>query len=138
MRQTCPLKQVVHQLKTNVTRLTICLRRRYRNQFMTDALSKELEYCQALVNPLLAALQSLTAQVTAAAAAGQLEALRLLLGSVRLVCRVFFSLNSPGLTEVRGSGLWNCREGLRRGGAVLHFFQPPHSWPTVSLHVCAL
>ena len=34
-------------------------------------------------------------------AGGEVAALREALGSARLVLRIFFSLNSPGLTEVR-------------------------------------
>ena len=34
-------------------------------------------------------------------AGGEVAALRDALGSARLVLRIFFSLNSPGLTEVR-------------------------------------
>ena len=71
---------------------------RYRNQFMTEALSKELEYCQQAVQPLLGALQRTTAALPAAAG-GDPSRLRLLLSSARLACRVFYSLNSPGLTE---------------------------------------
>ncbi|KAK9829548.1 hypothetical protein WJX72_006417 [[Myrmecia] bisecta] len=71
--------------------------KRYRNVFMTDEVSRELEYSQQLVAPLLQVLKSLSAKVQANGAdAGQL---RVLLSSVRLVCRIFFSLNSPGLTE---------------------------------------
>lgn len=77
------------------------LTHRYRNQFMTEGLSKELEYCQQAVKPLLAALQRTTAALPAAAnAGGDATQLRLLLSSARLACRVFYSLNSPGLTEV--------------------------------------
>ena len=36
--------------------------KRYRSQFMSDALSAELQYSQQLVGPLLAVLQRLTAQ----------------------------------------------------------------------------
>ncbi len=41
--------------------------KRYRNQFMTDALSAELQYSQQLVGPLLAVLRRLTAQARARA-----------------------------------------------------------------------
>jgi Cse1 len=74
---------------------------RYRNQFMTEALSKELEYCQQAVQPLLGALQRTTAALPAAAGGDDAARLRLLLSSARLACRVFYSLNSPGLTEAR-------------------------------------
>lgn len=39
-----------------------------------------------------------------AEAAGQPDALRLLLSNVQLVASIFYSLNSPGLTEVGGAG----------------------------------
>ncbi len=74
---------------------------RYRGQFMTDALSAELEYSQAAVRPLLAATQALAAAAAAAAAAPATPpaALARALDNARLVLAVFFSLNSPGLTE---------------------------------------
>ena len=68
---------------------------------MTDSLSRELEYSQQLVRPLLETLQKLVKQVQATAP-HDTTVLKQLLGSVRLALRVFFSLNSPGLTEVRG------------------------------------
>lgn len=77
---------------------------------MTDQLSEELQYSQALVAPLLACLQALSKQVAeaqaavAAAAAGGADALRLLLSNVQLVASIFYSLNSPGLTDVRWLG----------------------------------
>lgn len=71
-------------------------------QFMTDQLSEELQYSQALVAPLLACLQALSKQVAEAAAAGAPpDTLRLLLSNVQLVASIFYSLNSPGLTDVR-------------------------------------
>lgn len=78
---------------------------RYRGQFMTDQLSEELQYSQALVQPLLACLQALSKRVgelaPAAAATGgpAAEPLRLLLSNVQLVTSIFYSLNSPGLTD---------------------------------------
>lgn len=71
---------------------------RYRGQFMTDQLSAELEYSQKLVRPLLAATQAAAARCTAAAAAAA-DDLPLLLANARLALGVFYSLNSPGLTE---------------------------------------
>ena len=82
----------------------LCLRRLLcRGQFMTDKLSDELQYSQALVQPLLACLQSLSKKVAELAAAGEgaVEALRLVLSNVQLVASIFYSLNSPGLTDVR-------------------------------------
>ncbi len=65
---------------------------------MSGELSKELEYCQQMVQPLLQTLQRLVAQLEASA--GDQTAARQLLESTRHLLRVFFSLNSPGLTEV--------------------------------------
>ena len=111
--------------------------KRYRNQFMSTALSDELSYSQQFVRPLLKGLQVgfllfwpclpgfsgmrhklLNANVSAMRegwvlalqgisarikeSSGDLDQLRQALSSARLVLRIFFSLNSPGLTEVRG------------------------------------
>lgn len=75
---------------------------------MTDGLSNELEYCQQTIKPLLAALQRVTSALPTAAANGDAAALRTLLSSARLACRVFFSLNSPGLTEVHSASFTLC------------------------------
>jgi len=98
-----------------------------RGQFMTDQLSGELEYSQALVKPLLACLQALSkrvAEVAPGAAAGgaAAEPLRLLLSNVQLVCSIFYSLNSPGLTDVSGVEwlsewwMWGARVGEQLDG----------------------
>lgn len=50
----------------------------------------------------LQAMKQLAGLLPAAAAGGDLERLKALLSAVRLLCRIFFSLNSPGLTPVRG------------------------------------
>lgn len=71
---------------------------RYRGQFMSDSLSQELAYSQQLVRPLLATAQNLTAACTVAASSGS-ASLPLLLSNARLTLSVFYSLNSPGLTE---------------------------------------
>lgn len=89
---------------------------------MTDQLSEELEYSQALVRPLLGCLQALSKRVVelgagarAAGAAGPAaEALRLLLSNVQLVASIFYSLNSPGLTDVGALGALPCRSQGRR------------------------
>jgi exportin-2 (importin alpha re-exporter) len=81
--------------------------KRYRGTFMTPALSAELEYSQALVRPLLGALEGALerargASAVLASAPGEAEAVAaasLALSTARLAVRVFFSLNSPGLTE---------------------------------------
>jgi hypothetical protein len=51
----------------------------------------------------LQALKQLAGLLPAAAAGTDLERLKSLLSAVRLLCRIFLSLNSPGLTPVRGS-----------------------------------
>jgi len=72
--------------------------KRFRNAFMSNSLSRELDYAQKQFSrPALAMLQQIRAQ--AAAAAGDAAALRPLLRCARLVCRIFFSLNSLGLSE---------------------------------------
>lgn len=86
------------QLLNGVLSTADSIYRRYRGQFMTDQLSKELEYSQQLVRPLLAATQRLAAQCSAAAPAGG-AALPLLLEDARLALSIFYSLNSSGLTE---------------------------------------
>ncbi|GAB4819020.1 hypothetical protein N2152v2_006066 [Parachlorella kessleri] len=91
------LKSEDQQLVNGVLSTADSIYHRYRNQFMTDQLSQELEYSQQLVAPLLATLQALSKRV--AEAAGQAEPLRLLLSNVQLVASIFYSLNSPGLTE---------------------------------------
>lgn len=91
---------------------------------MTDQLSEELDYSQAVVKPLLACLQAQSkraAEVAPGAAAGgaAAEPLRLVLSNVHLACSIFYSLNSPGLTDVRrgrggrqGRMLWGaCARG---------------------------
>lgn len=73
---------------------------RYRGQFMSDELNEELQISQILVRPLLSVLQRLTAKCSAVAGdPSQAEALPVLLSNARLCLSVFFSLNSPGLTE---------------------------------------
>lgn len=65
---------------------------------MTDTLSSELEYSQRLVQPLLATLKKLRAALPAATAASP-DALRVALSNAQLVASIFYSLNSPGLTD---------------------------------------
>lgn len=109
---------------------------RYRNQFMTSALNEELKYCQQAVKPLLAALQRINAALPAAAAdaAAAPAPLRLLLSSARLACRVFFSLNSPGLTEVRSRGLPGVSVRCVRGAPLA---RPGTPVPARSLAPCS-
>ena len=68
---------------------------RYRGQFMSDSLSAELEYSQQVVQPLLSVLQSLTDKLPRTSD----NDLRMLLENVRAIASMFYSLNSPGLTE---------------------------------------
>ena len=105
--------------------------KRYRGAFMTDSLSAELEYSQKLAGPLLdslrCALERARAFTSAARAARAGTATGLFssddaaaaaraaegaLDTARLACRVFFSLNSPGLTEVFEEALPGWMESL--------------------------
>lgn len=85
---------------------------RYRGQYMSEKLNKELEYSQNFVKPLLDVFVGLRAQVEASA--GAAEPLRLVLSSARYAVDIFYSLNSPGLTEVRG--VLRCNVCRRTGG----------------------
>lgn len=71
---------------------------RYRNQFMTDSLSLELEYSQQMVKPLLATLKRLTPRATEAATPDAAQQ-ALVIADIRSVVSIFYSLNSPGLTD---------------------------------------
>lgn len=64
---------------------------------MSTELSRELEYSQQLVKPLLETLQKLGKELGSAAETSRSKQV---LDAIRLLLRVFFSLNSPGLTEV--------------------------------------
>ena len=67
---------------------------------MTTAVSEELKYCQGLMEqPLREKVAAIRGALPGAAA--NVEALRPLLASARFACRIFYSLNSLGLTEVR-------------------------------------
>lgn len=67
---------------------------------MTATVSEELKYCQGLIQePLLEKLVAIRGAL--AGAATNAEALRPLMASARFACRIFYSLNSLGLTEVR-------------------------------------
>jgi exportin-2 (importin alpha re-exporter) len=100
------LPQLLEKLKTEdssslngVLSTADSIYHRYRGQFMTDQLNQELEYSQQFVGPLLAVTQRLTAACTAAAAAASSENLPQHLTNARLALSIFYSLNSPGLTE---------------------------------------
>ncbi|KIZ00248.1 putative Exportin-2 [Monoraphidium neglectum] len=80
--------------------------KRYRNQIGNDALVAELAASQdVFAAPALEALQKISKLVPQLAAQGQGDQLRLAVGTLRLLCRIFFSLNSPGLTPLFESQL---------------------------------
>ena len=68
---------------------------------MSTELSRELEYSQQLVKPLLETLQKLVKELESPREGSRSKQV---LESTRLLLRVFFSLNSPGLTQV---GIFN-------------------------------
>ena len=76
---------------------------RYRGQFLTTELSRELQYCQQMVRPLLCVAQNITSaceSLTSVAKGTQgAESAPLTLDNARLVLNIFYSLNSPGLTD---------------------------------------
>ncbi|KAF5835999.1 cellular apoptosis susceptibility/chromosome segregation 1-like protein [Dunaliella salina] len=72
--------------------------KRYRNQYSSDAMVQELAGSQEVFAPALLKTQMmLSAQLPQTV---DPTALRTLLSSVRLVFRIFFSLNAPGLTPL--------------------------------------
>ena len=73
--------------------------KRYRSQFMTGKLNDELKYSQQLIVPLWETLKGLSLQLQSNSA--DLSRTKQTLSSIRLVCRIFYSLNSPGLTQVK-------------------------------------
>eukprot|EP00879_Flechtneria_rotunda_P019331 GHRR01020303.1.p1 GENE.GHRR01020303.1~~GHRR01020303.1.p1 ORF type:complete len:890 (+),score=314.69 GHRR01020303.1:664-3333(+) len=81
--------------------------KRYRNQFSSNALVAELAATQEAFAPVaLGTMQRLVRLLPAAAAPGaDLEHLKALLSAVRPLCRIFYSLNSPGLTPLMDSQL---------------------------------
>lgn len=73
--------------------------KRYRNQLgLSGKLNEELTYSQQLIVPLCEALKSLSAALQSSS--GDIARTKQTLSSIRLVCRIFYSLNSPGLTQV--------------------------------------
>ena len=80
--------------------------KRYRNQYGSNELVAELAASQdVFAPPALEALQRIGKQLPALAATGQAEPLRTAVSTLRLLCRVFYSLNSPGLTPLIESQL---------------------------------
>lgn len=72
--------------------------RRYRGKYIDD-ISKELEYCQAIIKPLLAVGKRLTGLLTSAEQGIMpKETVLITLDNARLLLHAFYSLNSPGLT----------------------------------------
>ena len=73
--------------------------KRYRNQLgLSGKLNEELTYSQQLIVPLWEALKSLSAALQSTS--GDTPRTKQTLSNIRLVCRIFYSLNSPGLTQV--------------------------------------
>ena len=73
--------------------------KRYQNQLgLSGKLNQELTYSQQLIVPLWEALKTLSTALQSSS--GDIARTKQILSSIRLVCRIFFSLNSPGLTEV--------------------------------------
>ncbi|GBG00626.1 exportin, partial [Raphidocelis subcapitata] len=80
--------------------------KRYRNQYGSNDLVAELAASQEVfAQPALDALVATSKAVPALAAAGRTEQLRTAVSTLRLLCRIFFSLNSPGLTPLMESQL---------------------------------
>ena len=99
---------------------------RLRHAVMTPALSEELTYCQGLTQqPLLDKLRALRAALPAAAT--NADALRPLMAGIRLVCRIFYSLNSLGLTDVRAEAMTHPHACLAVGQRKLSESMPPKS-----------
>lgn len=80
--------------------------KRYRNQYGSNELVAELAASQdVFATPALEALQKISKQLPALVASGQPEPLRTAVSTLRLLCRIFYSLNSPGLTPLVESQL---------------------------------
>lgn len=71
--------------------------KRYRSQFMTGKLNEELSYSQQLIVPLWESLRRLSTELQSSSA--DIAKCKQILSNIRLVCRIFYSLNSPGLTQ---------------------------------------
>lgn len=104
------LTEMVERLNTNdlqtingVLATANSIFKRYRNQYGSDAMVNELECSQnVFVVPLLETTKKLIAMLPQNA---DVSTLKMLLSSVRLACRIFFSLNAPGLTPLIESQL---------------------------------
>lgn len=72
--------------------------KRYRNQLgLSGKLNEELTYSQQLIVPLWEALKALSTALQSSSE--DMARTKQTLSSIRLVCRIFYSLNSPGLTQ---------------------------------------
>ena len=75
--------------------------KKYRQAYKSDALYKELKYAlDGFAKPMLALTTEATTALAAATSANDTTACVILLTCLRLVCRIFFSLNSQELPEV--------------------------------------
>ncbi|KAI8101811.1 hypothetical protein M9434_006876 [Picochlorum sp. BPE23] len=73
--------------------------KRFRGQYI-DNISNELAYCQFIIKPLLHVATKLTGACLELGQASSLpDTANLTLSNARLVLSVFYSLNSPGLTD---------------------------------------
>ena len=104
------LPQLIERLKTGdantingVLETLNSIYKRYRSQFMSGKLNEELSYSQQLIVPLWETLKGLSTGLQGSSA--DIAQTKQILSSIRLVCRIFYSLNSPGLTQV---GIFIC------------------------------
>lgn len=78
--------------------------KRYRDQYRSNALVNELAQTQDAFAPI--ALKTIKELIAMLPAAGSdLDRLRAVLSALRLCCRIFYSLNAPGLTPLLESQL---------------------------------
>ncbi|CAD7697690.1 unnamed protein product [Ostreobium quekettii] len=81
--------------------------KRFRGVYMTDAVSQDLELSQKFfLKPLLAIMKDLAPQAKLYQQTP--DALKVVMSCIRLCCRIFYSLNTLGLTEAMDQdlGLW--------------------------------
>lgn len=75
--------------------------KRYRNKLGSSELINELDYSQKeFISPSLETLKKISAQLPGLQQSGQIPLLQEALSCVRFICRIFYSLNSLGLTEL--------------------------------------
>lgn len=99
------LPQLIERLKSSdanamngVLETLNSIYKRYRSQFMSGKLNEELSYSQQLIVPLWESLRKLSTDLQSSSA--DVARCKQTLSNIRLVCRIFYSLNSPGLTQV--------------------------------------